>query len=237
MSGQGFEINRDAVRRMAHSIESEFAKHPVTVPVVAGDPAEMTSSRPEQDELALLDGLRGVGALDMTSAVDPTDANIGLPPKRLQAAVNLARSDGYINSASYGGDVYITPQGRHRSQRAATVQGPSTMVNNDFSGATFTASNIATGDGSTQTIDSPLNMEALRQFRYDALTTIDRCAVDPDALEDLDADLELLDAQLDNPTTLKKGLRRALMNIEQFAVNSTAGAAGAGLATLIAQIF
>jgi hypothetical protein len=232
----GFKINHAAIRQMTQEIEREFAKNPVRVPIELEDAETVSHSQPEQDELALLRALNNAGSLTISSKVDPSDLGLDLPDERVEAAAELALADRYITMPTFGGQVHLTQLGRQRAQRTAVAR-PSTIVHNNFSGATITGSNIATGNHSSQTVSTAtVDVELLRTFRSEALALIDSVALGADELEHFEADLEVIDAQLVDPTVKRKGLKRALLNIEQIAINAAGGAAGSGLAVLISQL-
>lgn len=110
------------------------------------------------------------------------------------------------------------------------------MVHNDFTGATFNGSNIATGPHSSQTVSVAVDVELLRKFRDMALGLIDQSALAASDLENLEADLEVLDDQITDPSVKKKGLKRALQGIEQIAIEAAGSAAGTGITALLAQL-
>lgn len=177
------------------------------------------------------------GAAGPSSTVSPSDLGLELPGTRIAAAVELALDDRFIKMPTFAGEIHLTQLGRQRVQRTMTPPRSSSIVHNDFSGATITGSNIVTGDLSAQTVSvGAIDVELLRKFRSEALALIDRDALSADQLDDLDADLEVIEAQLTDPTVKKKGLKRALQSLEQIAINAAGGAAGSGLASLISQM-
>ncbi len=233
----GFKTNHAAIRQMTREIEREFAKNPIRVPIEVEDIENVAYNQPEQDELALLRALHDAGAVGISSTVRPSDLPLDLSDARVEAAVELALADSHIKMPNYGGEVHLTQVGRQRVQRATTAPRSSTIVHNDFSGATISGSNIATGSHSAQTVSAvSVDIELLRTFRSQALALIDRDAVGADELDDLDADLEVIDAQLADPTVRKKGLQRALRSIEQIAISAAGGTAASGLAALISHL-
>lgn len=237
MPDRGFKINHAAIRQMSREIEQEFAKHPIRVPIEVEGAEAVTYNQPEQDELALLTALHRSGAVGLSSTVHPSELALDLSAERIEAAIELALADRYIKMPTFAGKVHLTQSGRTRTQRASAPARSSSVVHNDFSGATITGSNIATGDNSTQSNSTvAVDVALLRQIRGEALALIDRDVLGVDVLDDLDADLEVIDAQLADPTVRKKGLKRALQSLEQIAINAAGGAGGTGLAALISQL-
>lgn len=237
MTGRGFTINQAGIRQMARDLEREFAKYPIRVPIEVEDAEDVVFNQPEQDEFALLRALHNAGAVSSSSAVSPSDLGLDLPDARVDVAIELALDDRLIKMPTFAGEIHLTQSGRQRVQRAIAPPRSPSFVHNDFSGATITGSNIATGDHSAQTVSvGSVDVELLRQFLSEALALIDRDALSADQLDDLDADLEVIEAQLADPTVKKRGLKRALQSIEQIAINAAGGAAGSGLATLISQL-
>lgn len=234
MASRSITLRSDRCRARS---EREFAKNPIRVPIEVEDTENVVYNQPEQDELVLLKALHAAGAVGISSTVKPSDVDLDLPEERVDAAIDLALADRLIKMPTFGGDVHLTQLGRQRVQRATVAPRSPTVVHNDFSGATITGSNIATGDHSAQTLSAAsVDIELLRKFRTEALALIDRDALGADELDDLDADLEVIDAQLAEPTVKKKGLKRALQSIEQIAINAAGGAAGTGLAALVSQL-
>ncbi len=237
MPSRGFKINHDAIRQMSRELEREFAKNPIRVPIEVEDAENVVYNQPEQDELVLLKALYTAGAVGITSTVMPSDLDLDLSEERVEAAVALALADQLIEIPTFSGEIHLTQLGRRRVQRATAVPRSPSVIHNDFSGATITGSNIATGDHSAQALSAmSVDIDLLRRFRAEALALIDRDALGADELDDLDADLEVIDAQLAEPSVKKKGLKRALQSIEQIAVNTVGGAAGTGLAAMVSQL-
>lgn len=234
---KGFKINHAAIRQMMGEIQSSFDRQTITVPITGRTGGVLRANDVELWESLLVHALYQKRAFAITSSILPSELALDLTDEQLKQAVQLARDDRLIEGTSLAGDVYLTAQGRAAARRPDLGSLPTSVVHNDFSGATFTGSNVSTGSHSTQTVNAAaVDAGALAELLLQIDQLIDRSQLDAEQIEELDADIELLELQKNEPLVRRRGLRRALRNVEQLAIASVGGAAATGITQLVGSL-
>ena len=227
--------SRERVKtRCTSQLNRELANHPIGVPVAADDDSrsEVTGT-PDDDALILAGLMYDAGAVSEMREVDPSVLAHGFDVQRLDLALDVLRVDGKTAHGTYTSALHLTPVGRASVVAARTAEETSVRshsVTNDFSGATITGSNVATGGTVTQhgSIEQAIDVEALRTL-LDLANELDTAQLTTDEMDDFTADLEVLKAQLDDPSTVRNGLRRAVGTVRAVAISTAGSAAAIGL--------
>lgn len=234
---KGFKINHAAIRQMAAEIQAGFDRHAITVPITGRMGGALEVSEVELWESLLVQALYRRGAVGVNSAVPPTELDVDLTSVQVEQALQLARDDGLIESASLAGDVHLTALGRSAARAPASASLPANLVHNDFSGATFTGSNVSTASHASQTVNGhAVDVVALAELVRLIDEVVDRSALNAEQIEELEADLEVFEMQENEPSVRRKGLKRALHSVEQLAIASVGGAAATGITQLVSTL-
>lgn len=230
-------INKRNIAKMAEDIQSEFAKHPVQIPIDAAIPQRPRTILPiRHDQDRYLTAIYEADAFSVLKEANADEIGfaLGLSEEKLQQIILLVIEDGHADQGGYSGGIHLTSSGRRHIEQLMTqpaTASPPTV--NNFN-APISNSQIATGPNSIQhqTIANNLNIDDLRQVLDLAGEIGVNKLSTPERIE-FTENLQLIRQQLETPDSRVPGITQALRSLQAIAVNASGSAVGGGLVAII----
>lgn len=231
---RAFKPNPRGLRQFEREVQASLNKMHFTMPITATPVHGQPISPPlPDDQDRLLKALYDRRAFVNDISLDTMAEDTGLSETSAKAALQSCMMEQLVAGNGYAGGGHLTDAGRHYvverrgPQPAAPPGGPV----NHFHGPT----QYATGPGSSQTMTNNISVDTTTLAALiTAVGSLDVGSLTGEERSELEADLQVLNTQLDSPAEIP-GYRRALRTVQATGSKIGVSAAGSTISRLIGE--